>query len=86
MNTANDKPLTPAMLRGLDAVARGEVRRVYNTKGNVIRTPKGMAASTFLQLERLKLIAEGNLIGKYGSACPMGLTLAGVAAREASAK
>lgn len=85
MNSVNTK-LTPAMLLGLDAVARGEVRRVYNNKGNVIRCPKSMAATTFRRLELLKLIAEGNLIGKYGTACPMGLTLAGVTAREASTK
>ena len=53
------KNLTPSERRALEAVARGEVLRIYRKDGNTFRAPPGLGAATLWRLASRWLIADG---------------------------
>jgi hypothetical protein len=65
--------LTPAQRRALAATARGEVKRTYHKRENVITSPK-IGSKAFWKILKDKLIEEGP---RDGNVVTMALTLTG---------
>jgi hypothetical protein len=72
--------LAPAQRRALAATARGEVKRTYRQRENVITSPK-VGSKAFWKILKDKLIEEGPRDGKVVT---MALTLAGEQALQAT--
>lgn len=83
--TEQSERLTEASKKALLAVERGEVRRIYDARGNRILGSDGVASTTLWKCERAGLIKDGPPSpGAITTRCPMILTDKGRAALKSS--